>query len=42
MPHVIYRVDTVSFVKGELLDGVTLKEFDGILNEFDAKITPNI
>ena len=28
--------DTVSFVKEEALDGVTLKEFDGILKEFNA------
>ena len=28
--------DTMSFVKEEVLDGVTLKEFDGILKEFDV------
>ena len=28
--------EIVSFVKEEVLDGVTLKEFDGILKEFDA------
>ena len=28
--------DTITFVKEEVLDGVTLKEFDGILKEFDV------
>ena len=28
--------DTMTFVKEEVLDGVTLKEFDGILKEFDV------
>ena len=28
--------DTMIFVKEEVLDGVTLEEYDGILREFDA------
>ena len=28
--------DTMTFVKEEVLGGVTLKEFDGILKEFDV------